>query len=117
MSERVADPHVYGIPPHLERLCDDAAIFPPGDADLVLGLLTGAQVRVCTAHLGERVRDRHGDGVRLAALGQHPRPLGEANLDLLGGLALAAGGGGDGARYLRARRDPHVIENQPFAGR
>lgn len=38
MSERVVDLHVYGIPPHLERLCDDAAIFPPGNAPLDVGL-------------------------------------------------------------------------------
>lgn len=38
MSERVADPRTYRIPPHLERLCDDAAIFPPGNAPLDVAL-------------------------------------------------------------------------------
>jgi len=38
MTERVPDPHRYSIPPHLERLCDDAAIFPPGNAPLDVAL-------------------------------------------------------------------------------
>ncbi|GAB49814.1 hypothetical protein [Mobilicoccus pelagius] len=38
MSEHVADPRTYMIPPHLERLCDDTALFPPGDLTLEAAL-------------------------------------------------------------------------------
>jgi len=56
---------------------------PPFRADHVGSLLADLERPPLLAHLGQRVRPRHADRVRLRPFGDQPRPLVPAYLHLL----------------------------------
>jgi hypothetical protein len=64
-----------------------------GDADDVLGLLALLEVAPLLADLGQRVRARHGDGVRVLSGGEQTVALVAADPHLLGQVDLGEGGG------------------------
>jgi hypothetical protein len=61
---------------------------PTHDAHHVLGLLGSLQVTVGLAHLGEGMRARHANGIRLHALRKQASPLVPADTHLLGQVDL-----------------------------
>ena len=77
-----------------------------GDADDVLGLLTGLEVAPLLADLGQRVGAGHHHGVGLAALLEQPRPLLPADQHLVVQVEVRLVGGVSVTRqgYRRARR-------------
>ena len=86
---------------------DDTA----GQSDEIVGGVVGDELAVLRAHRGDRGRDRQGDRVRLAALGDQPRPLLETDGLLLGdrfgcrlGLEALGGGPSQGHALLSSDR-------------